>query len=468
MKHAAFLFFLCQITIQVYSQTGYYEIDGYEDPCNKGDIQRSNDGQLIIVNEGIIQKTDEVGNVIWRTEKNDYGFSKLITLPTDGYYVFGSSSMEHFSEEGESVFYKTFSLEDFGYTDDDFSLFSTSMAYYNGTGFTCVAYPRDEITDDIIAYYWLKYEMTIDGNILWQDLHYMGTPEDGYIHYKGIFKAGSYDYIAYMVYDGDSVNQITDKTPVGSGVVIATINSPTESLVDIFPVSGGNIVHSYDAIGFQTILTKILSASGDTAWTSSFDSGDVGMEFITELSSGNLLLLHQAPGYLCDLSNDSTYVWLNHFYPEADSITENPPLLVFEDIDNEIYFMHGMTVLEDNRLAFTGHNFNSGKGFILITDSTGYYYKLTSITDGDNDNMHFNIYPNPTQKNLTIDLAANAPEEIEILIIDLLGNLCLTDRIQPNYNSKLLEVSDLKTGNYFITLKGKNKNYGTTYVTIVK
>lgn len=368
MKTAALFIFLSIFSIHSFAQTGYVE---FEDEAQgySGDIQVSNDGHLIIVSDYTIQKTDKEGNVIWRTEISASTFRKLIAIPGDGYYVFCNGTMEHFSEEGVSLSYTTFSVADFGYSDDVFIDDNPVSLYYNGSGFTCVGYLKEDLDEWTYKFYYTKYELSTDGSILWHTDHYVGTSTEGSMGYPYIVKAGAYDLIYYHYYEGSDDNLVIDKTSAGSGDIISTSYLPGENIQGIFPVSDGTIVYTTTS---QEKFTKILSASGDTAW-SNFSSGDgYIINFLSQLESGNLVGLHQNLDFFAETTTER----LEFFSSEGDSLTILPPFLTFEDSGWERDFIHGMAVLDGGRLAFAGFNFNSHFPFLLITDTLGNFYHV--------------------------------------------------------------------------------------------
>jgi hypothetical protein len=59
------------------------------------------------------------------------------------------------------------------------------------------------------------------------------------------------------------------------------------------------------------------------------------------------------------------------------------------------------------------------------------------------------IYPNPTRENFSIK---NAPNNLEVLIYDMQGKLCLTSE----NNSDTIDVSNLSQGKYNVILKIDN------------
>lgn len=104
-----------------------------------------------------------------------------------------------------------------------------------------------------------------------------------------------------------------------------------------------------------------------------------------------------------------------------------------------------------------------------ITDAAGNHQKLImnmtiwlarggSVATGinENKNLLFNIYPNPTNNSITVQL--NSPQEtITLKIIDILGNTVVSDKIS---NTTKIDLQALPNGIYFVSLIDKeNKTY---------
>jgi len=71
-----------------------------------------------------------------------------------------------------------------------------------------------------------------------------------------------------------------------------------------------------------------------------------------------------------------------------------------------------------------------------------------------------NIYPNPVQNNLTVTITSIMQVNTLIYITDINGNVLkqFQQTVQKGKNSVQLNVGNLKAGNYFIKVSGKNVN----------
>jgi len=80
-------------------------------------------------------------------------------------------------------------------------------------------------------------------------------------------------------------------------------------------------------------------------------------------------------------------------------------------------------------------------------------YSATNIGIGENEHPIFSVYPNPTSAILTVDLLSNS-ESAAIVITDMDGKIVYTNIV--NINSHSIDVSDLSSGIYIISVASKN------------
>lgn len=88
---------------------------------------------------------------------------------------------------------------------------------------------------------------------------------------------------------------------------------------------------------------------------------------------------------------------------------------------------------------------------------------LTTMGITENSDAVFDLYPNPTNKILTVSLS-NLSSKINYQIIDYSGKIVLENSIQ-NCNLFTIDISNLANGLYFITLKS---NESSTFRKIIK
>jgi photosystem II stability/assembly factor-like uncharacterized protein len=99
----------------------------------------------------------------------------------------------------------------------------------------------------------------------------------------------------------------------------------------------------------------------------------------------------------------------------------------------------------------------------LIAASFGaglWTYSLKSFVGEDEiEHAEINIYPNPAADVLTIDLAKNNEENLNITVVDMMGRKVLSSEflVSSSENPKLsLDVSKLLSGQYFVIIQGEN------------
>jgi hypothetical protein len=74
------------------------------------------------------------------------------------------------------------------------------------------------------------------------------------------------------------------------------------------------------------------------------------------------------------------------------------------------------------------------------------------------------LYPDPVNSNLTIQYIGKNDEKLNISIINSLGHLVKSKDIQGKYYLETFDVSELTSGVYFITMKGKRTNIVNRFI----
>lgn len=89
------------------------------------------------------------------------------------------------------------------------------------------------------------------------------------------------------------------------------------------------------------------------------------------------------------------------------------------------------------------------------TDSTSIkgssYTENSSIETIDNNNLSIELYPNPASQNITINTKNTNGESI-ISILDDLGRVVYSERLQANAQNKQIDISSLSQGIYYVRL----------------
>jgi hypothetical protein len=107
-----------------------------------------------------------------------------------------------------------------------------------------------------------------------------------------------------------------------------------------------------------------------------------------------------------------------------------------ESADGDGFYLELIAVNSDNALA---SNWKASSDAVL------------NITGFNSNAIDFAVYPNPTKEKLTITSKQIVKE---IIIYNPLGQQI--KRIQVNFKTGSINISNLQTGMYFLSLKGLN------------
>ncbi len=122
--------------------------------------------------------------------------------------------------------------------------------------------------------------------------------------------------------------------------------------------------------------------------------------------------------------------------------------------DSIAYFLHRDNESQVYRIVFTDF------GWSATGTATCEFTKLgLEGVDALSENESVNIYPNPTEgENVTIVFGEVKTMLSTIEVLNTLGEIILIKEIDQGVSSSLLNVSQLKSGLYFINLKGETTN----------
>lgn len=88
------------------------------------------------------------------------------------------------------------------------------------------------------------------------------------------------------------------------------------------------------------------------------------------------------------------------------------------------------------------------------------------LNDIDKDQIHFNIYPNPSRGDFTLDFNLESGNTVDMRIVNLLGK---TVYLKSNLNSQInVNISTLESGVYFILLVDGERIIGRKQIQIIK
>ncbi|MRX69884.1 conserved repeat domain-containing protein/Por secretion system C-terminal sorting domain-containing protein [Flavobacterium resistens] len=137
--------------------------------------------------------------------------------------------------------------------------------------------------------------------------------------------------------------------------------------------------------------------------------------------------------------------------------------LPFDDAHNDGYIAFKIKTLPTLKVgdSFTNEaNIYFDYNFPILTNKTTSTFKTLGTSDFE-FSQYFNIYPNPVKDRLNISLQNNV-EIKSIEIYDVLGQLIIA---VPNaINVSNIDVSKLKTGNYFLKIKSDKGVSSTKFI----
>ncbi|MBP6430039.1 MAG: T9SS type A sorting domain-containing protein, partial [Bacteroidales bacterium] len=100
------------------------------------------------------------------------------------------------------------------------------------------------------------------------------------------------------------------------------------------------------------------------------------------------------------------------------------------------------------------------------TDAVSILVKNIGLNDIDKDLINFNVYPNPTSGEFTLDINTESAKTVEMQIVNLLGK---TVYVKSDINSKTkINVSSLENGAYILVLRDGSKIVGRKLIQIIK
>jgi hypothetical protein len=103
---------------------------------------------------------------------------------------------------------------------------------------------------------------------------------------------------------------------------------------------------------------------------------------------------------------------------------------------------------------------NCGRMFLILNNS-----KFTSIESNTFINTPFNIYPNPSNNQLNIDIGnAQNNNEKTISIINFQGQVIKSQLVFFQQNHTSIDISDLENGLYLLQVTEENRRYNKSFV----
>lgn len=109
--------------------------------------------------------------------------------------------------------------------------------------------------------------------------------------------------------------------------------------------------------------------------------------------------------------------------------------------------------------------FISGGGGNIFIDDINIDGRNTTGLSKQNNVSKLNVFPNPAKNNLHIAVDTKERSPLTIEIRDVLGRLCLSANTATSKGNADIDISSLKNGVYFLTVKGSNgKNHTTKFI----
>ncbi len=95
-------------------------------------------------------------------------------------------------------------------------------------------------------------------------------------------------------------------------------------------------------------------------------------------------------------------------------------------------------------------------GSLMLRPVFGEAITVVSVASTKTNDLKFNVFPNPANTNVSIQLENNLTENIQVQITNLLGQIVISER-----NTRTIALSDLEEGIYFISILQSNKIIAT-------
>ena len=117
--------------------------------------------------------------------------------------------------------------------------------------------------------------------------------------------------------------------------------------------------------------------------------------------------------------------------------------------------IHGGDLNNDNSLDFVLGNQSGGVALFTSEDSI-YIPGISEFTKGE---ITLELYPNPANKSIRIEINCGCNDVFDYKVYDLLGNLILSHQ---GKNESQINVQSLENGIYFIQAENKNRSIRMT------
>lgn len=254
--------------------------------------------------------------------------------------------------------------------------------------------------------------------------------------------------------------------PNGSGAVFTT--GYFEGEVDFDPDPKG--IYFLNSVGMNDVFISKLDRKGNFVWAKSLGGmgDDKGSAIAFDPEVGGVYIMGnftQTVDFDPDTSTTfpltsihSNDIFISRFYGSGDFHWAKPVLanqanqnsrLVLAP-DGKSLYVTGLflspTISFDNLVLTDTSNIYSWSVFVSKLNTT----ISTSVTEFKEP--HINIYPNPAINELTIEFEGDIFQDVDLTIFNILGEVVFSSTDQYAYHRKIIDISSLATGLYFIEI----------------
>ncbi len=459
MKKIALLFALLFCSKTLFAQNTFEKIIDTLGSSGAFNIQETFDGGYVFCglsnfggNDVCIVKLDSVGMIEWAKTYSGpsmEGASYIIQTPDSGYMVNatydGAANSKNWllrlNENGDTLWTKTFSVG-IGPTlpPQQNSMASVNNAIYGLTGY----YSPIPVT------YLSAYFISVAGN--------------GFLFSSKIYSPSIYGTDSRSIsktYDGGFIMAGVIGTPPSySDIYVIRTNaygdtvwtksydlSYHEAASDIKQTNDSGFVITGYVVNTATFQFNIgiikTNAIGDTLWTKLYgDTISCGGSSIFQTNDGGFILTGVFAGdiYLLKTDSNGDTLWSRRF---GQLNTGDFSFFVRQTKDGG-YIIGGQGIVN-----------GIGGSYIIKTDSMGNVSSGTGIAEVNNP-FKFNIYPNPSTGNFTIQVKGLPQKNTELKIFNLMNQCIYSCRLNNNVKEQI-DLSHLPNGMYVATILVNNK-----------
>lgn len=258
-----------------------------------------------------------------------------------------------------------------------------------------------------------------------------------------------------------------------------TAGTLTSVIVDVDGSARNLATPTIGAHEIAPATSDFLADSTYMCVTTDLLSSATGIYLWSTAETTQIITVNTVGTYYCtvtdgcgNVSYDSIMVWTNN--PIADFAWGlNGYQAVFSNTSagGTTYswdFGDGNTSTDMNPIHFYGPDDASYTVVLTVTNECGGIETSTQIVTVSNlsieketlESRGFNVFPNPTQGNITIDFALLLGENITVYLIDVNGRIVYSDMINNEVGAyqKQINLSDLSNGMYFLRIDTENES----------